>query len=79
MDTELIDRPSLTPAAQDGNIFFKIFFGEGYGEVYTAMGKAPHADLAGVGGIDDVEDYGLFRMLTEKNGTHPFRVQYIYH
>ena len=55
LDTELMDRPPLTPAAQDGDrsSFFLFLISNG---LYFAMGKALDADIAGVEGIDDVED-----------------------
>ena len=55
LDMELMDRPPLTPAAQDGDrsTFFLFSISNG---LYFAMGKALNADIAGVEGIDDVED-----------------------
>jgi hypothetical protein len=58
LDTELMDVPPLTPAAQDGVIFQDPLYPCFQSKMaYIAMGKALNVDLAGLGGgIDDVED-----------------------
>ena len=78
LDTELLDVPPLTPAAQqDEDIFsrdplFSCFESQ---MEYIAMGEALEADLAGLGGIDDVEDMlddeGFLQLLRQQEVSIP--------
>ena len=75
LDTELLDLPPLTPAAQqDGDIFIRdpLFSCFESQMEYIAMGEALEA---GLGGIDDVEDMlddeGFLQLLSQQEVSVP--------
>ena len=79
LDTELLDVPPLTPAAQqdeDCDIFRDPLFSCFESQMeYIAMWEALEADLAGLGGIDDVEDMlddeGFLQLLSQQEVSVP--------
>ena len=78
LDTVLLDVPPLTPAAQqDGDIFRDPLLISCFASQmeYIAMGEALEADLAGLEGIDDVEDMlddeGFLQLLRQQEVSIP--------
>jgi hypothetical protein len=79
LDTELLDVPPLTPAAQQDGVIFRdplLFSCFASQMEYIAMGgEALEADLAGLGGIDDVEDMlddeGFLQLLRQQEVSIP--------
>jgi hypothetical protein len=77
LDTELLDVPPLTTAAQlEGDIFRDPLFSCFASQMeYIAMGEALEAYLAGLGGIDDVEDMlddeGFLQLLSKQEVSVP--------